>query len=186
MKLIGLNHVWFVSHKILVVMMHLHANIDLIRYRIYENDHLLFELVNSSSDEETKKDVHNVSRKEANTDKKVKTVMDKLEVASPDIKSLYNELDDYLLSLGDDVQKKTLMHYIAYRRLKNFASVQFNKNEILIYVNIDADNINLEKGFTRDVRGVGHYGTGKLEITIKDLMGLEKAKPLIENSLANS
>lgn len=162
------------------------ANIDLIRYRIYENDHLLFELVNSSSDEETKKDVHNVSRKEANTDKKVKTVMDKLEVASPDIKSLYNELDDYLLSLGDDVQKKTLMHYIAYRRLKNFASVQFNKNEILIYVNIDADNINLEKGFTRDVRGVGHYGTGKLEITIKDLMGLEKAKPLIENSLANS
>ena len=78
------------------------------------------------------------------------------------------------------------MHYIAYRRLKNFASVQFYSNKILIYVNVDADSITLEKGFTRDVRGVGHYGTGKLEITINNLVELEKAKTLIEKSLTQS
>lgn len=161
-------------------------NIDLIRYRIYENSHLLFELVNSSNDEETKAVTHNISKKEHNIDKKVKTVTEKLEIASPEIKVLYKEMDDYLLSLGDDVQKKILMHYIAYRRIKNFASVQFNKNEILIYVNVGADNITLEKGFTRDVRNLGHFGTGKLEISIKNLIELEKAKPLIEQSLANS
>lgn len=161
-------------------------NIDLIRYRIYENDLLLFELVNSSSDENNKSTTNNTLKKEYSTNKKVKTVIDKLDAASSDIKSLYNELDDYLLSLGDDVQKKVLMHYIAYRRLKNFASVQFNKNEIQIYVNVDAETINLEKGFTRDVRNLGHLGTGKLEITIKNLAELEKAKPLIEKSLTRS
>jgi predicted transport protein len=64
--------------------------------------------------------------------------------------------------------------------------VQFNKNEIQIYVNVNAETINLEKGFTRDVRNLGHLGTGKLEITIKNLAELEKAKPLIEKSLTRS
>lgn len=164
------------------------ANIDLIRYRIYENNHLLFELVNSSNDDVVKTTSHNASenKKDHGSNKKVKTVLEKLDVASPAIKSLYETLDDYLLSLGDDVQKKTLMHYIAYRRLKNFASVQFNFNKIMIYVNIDAENIKLEKGFTRDVRNLGHFGTGKLEITIKNIEELEKAKPLIQQSLENS
>ena len=98
----------------------------------------------------------------------------------------YKELDDYLLSLGDEVQKKTLMHYIAYRRLKNFASVEIQKNGILVFVKVDADTITLEKGFTRDVRNIGHFGTGQLEITIQTLADLEKAKPLIEKSLASS
>lgn len=44
----------------------------------------------------------------------------------------------------------------------------------------------IEKGFTRDVRNIGHFGTGKLEITIKNLTDLEKAKTLIEKSLATS
>lgn len=162
------------------------ANIDLIRYRIYENNHLLFELVNSSNDEETKSVAHDVAKKDHNLHKKVKTVTEKLEGSSSEIKNLYKELDDYLLSLGEDVQKKILMHYIAYRRLKNFASVQFYSNKILVYVNVDADSITLEKGFTRDVRDIGHYGTGKLEITINNLIELEKAKSLIEKSLTQS
>ena len=160
-------------------------NIDLIRYRIYENDHLLFELVNTSSDENTNI-THNTSKKESNINKKVKTVTDKLDSSSAEVKDLYKELDDYLLSLGDDIQKKILMHYIAYRRLKNFASVQFYLNKIIIYLNVDPDDIILEKGFTRDMRSLGHYGTGKLEITIKNLTDLEKAKTLIEKSLENS
>lgn len=160
-------------------------NIDLIRYRIYENEHLLFELVNTSNDENTNI-THNTSKKESSINKRVKTVTDKLETASSEIKSLYNELDDYLLSLGEDVQKNILMHYIAYRRLKNFASVEIHKNNILIFVNVDADSIMIEKGFTRDVRNIGHFGTGKLEITIKNLTDLEKAKTLIEKSLATS
>ena len=40
----------------------------------------------------------------------------------------------------------------------------------------------LEKGFTRDVRKIGHFGTGDLEVVIRSDDDFEKAKPLILKS----
>lgn len=37
-------------------------------------------------------------------------------------------------------------------------------------------------GFSRDVRGVGHHGTGDIELAIRNLNDLDKAKPLIQRS----
>lgn len=44
------------------------------------------------------------------------------------------------------------------------------------------DRVELEEGFTRDMRNTGHYGTGDLEISIKTEKDFEKAKPLIERA----
>ena len=38
------------------------------------------------------------------------------------------------------------------------------------------------KGFTRDVRKIGHFGTGDLEIRIRSDEDLEKAKSLLLES----
>jgi len=46
--------------------------------------------------------------------------------------------------------------------------------------------LKLEKGFTRDVRNIGHYGTGDLEISIKTDDDIEKAKPLLIMSYETS
>ncbi len=35
---------------------------------------------------------------------------------------------------------------------------------------------------TRDVRKIGHFGTGDLEVTIRSFSDMEKAKPFIEQS----
>ena len=40
----------------------------------------------------------------------------------------------------------------------------------------------LEAGFTRDVRKIGHFGTGDLEITMTSHDDLERAKPLVVSS----
>ncbi len=40
----------------------------------------------------------------------------------------------------------------------------------------------LEAGFTKDVRDIGHFGTGDLEITLKSLADLERAKLLLIQS----
>ena len=37
----------------------------------------------------------------------------------------------------------------------------------------------------RDVRNIGHFGTGDFEFTIKNLEDFEIAKPLINQSLKN-
>lgn len=89
-----------------------------------------------------------------------------------------------MLGLGDDVTKKTLRLYFAFRRIKNFACVEVKTslNLLRIYLKINPDDLDLEDGFTRDVRGVGHYGTGDLEVTLKSHEDLERAKPLLLRS----
>ncbi len=42
--------------------------------------------------------------------------------------------------------------------------------------------IHQEEGFTHDVRNLGHFATGGLEITIGSDDDLERAKPLIVKS----
>jgi predicted transport protein len=85
------------------------------------------------------------------------------------------------------VQEKTLKFYFAYKRLKNFACVEVHPQNktILVYVKVDPASLEMKgypKGFLRDVRNIGHFGTGDLEIRIRSDDDLEKAKPLIIQS----
>jgi hypothetical protein len=50
-----------------------------------------------------------------------------------------------------------------------------------LWLPLDPEGAFLEDG-PRDVRGVGHHGTGDLELAIRGLDDLEKAKPLIQKS----
>jgi len=43
----------------------------------------------------------------------------------------------------------------------------------------------LEPGFTRDVREVGHFGTGDLEVAVQSMMDFETAKPLLDAAYQN-
>jgi len=104
--------------------------------------------------------------------------------AGQDLASLYEALELHLLSLGDDVQLKTLKYYFTFKRIRNFACVEIHpqSKKLIVYVKIAPDSIDLQQGFTRDVRKIGHYGTGELEITISDAASLVRAKPLLQQS----
>jgi predicted transport protein len=90
--------------------------------------------------------------------------------------------------LGDDVQETTLRFYIAFKRIRNFACVEFRptSGKILVFVKVDPSTVALEPGFTRDVSQVGHFGTGDLEVTLTKAEDLERAKPFIERSYNES
>ena len=107
-----------------------------------------------------------------------------LAQAPQDLQDLHSALDAFLVALGDDVQLKTTHFYLAYRRLKNFACVQVHpkSKKLLVFVKVEPTPDVIEPGFTRDVREIGHYGTGDLEITLSELADLEKAKPLLLQS----
>ena len=80
--------------------------------------------------------------------------------------------------------ERILKFYVAFQRIKNFACVEIRpqNKHILVYVKIDPESITLEPGFTRDVRGIGHFGTGDLEITLRSDDDLGRAKDLILKS----
>lgn len=155
-------------------------NIELIRYRRYGDELLLFERANAPILATAE-----ITPTGAITPKPVyKTITEVLDQASPDLRDRYESLKAFLLALGDDVQINTLKYYYAFKRIKNFACVEFRtqQNNVLVYVKADLDSVALERGFTRDVRKIGHYGTGDLEITIKNDRDLDEAKDFLVKS----
>lgn len=53
---------------------------------------------------------------------------------------------------------------------------------ISLYLKVDPTVVELEDGFTRDVSSVGHFGTGDLEVSVKNYDDFERAKDLIARS----
>lgn len=160
----------------------INRNIELLRYCRYGADLLLLELVNASSAEPIRA-VQTASSGSEITKSKVqyKRFADLLPFCSTELKDLWEELRAFLLALGDDVQERPLKYYVAFRRLKNFACVEAHpqSGELLIYTKLDPSTVELQDGFTRDVREIGHYGTGDLEIRVRQRASLERAKALL-------
>lgn len=140
-------------------------NIELIRFQKYE-DIILFELVNA---------VESKTKTESNTN-----FQDYLKKAPKNIKELYEQLDDFILSLGDDVQKKELKHYCAYKKIRNFTCVEVHQSKILVFLKLDPNEINLKN--SRDVSNIGHFGTGDVEIKIKNMNQVYEVQRYIEKS----
>ena len=165
----------------------MNRNIELLRYRKFGENLLLLELVNVA---EAKPDPAAENTAKAPSKKKIeyKTITDHLETASPELLDMYYSVRDYALNLGEDVQEKTLKYYIAFKRIKNFTCVEIytQSNKLQLYLKINPDEIDLEEGFTRDVRNIGHFGTGDLEVTIRNQNDLQKAEPLILRSYESS
>jgi predicted transport protein len=154
----------------------MNRNIELIRYRHYGDDLLLLDQVNSTTAP--------VAPAAPVAGSKTKTVTEYLAQADQDLSDRYEALKAWMVALGDDVQFKVLKNYFAFARIKNFACVEVHTKtrNLLVYVKAYVDAVVLEPGFTRDVSDIGHFGTGNLEITIRTMADLEKAKPLIERS----
>ncbi|MCP4601593.1 MAG: DUF91 domain-containing protein [Proteobacteria bacterium] len=161
----------------------INRNIELIRYRKYDEGNLiLLELINATTAAPAK----NEDDGEPSTPSaKSETTFEYcLSQADEHITDLYEAARAFMKSLGDDVIEKQLKYYVAFRRMKNFACVEVHpqSRKVLIYIKVPPNEVEIEEGFTRDMRSIGHYGTGDLEICLTELQDLEKAKALILRS----
>ncbi|MEU6440366.1 hypothetical protein [Streptomyces sp. NPDC047046] len=98
---------------------------------------------------------------------------------------LYKEVRNTLCER--DIEVRPTRTYIAFRGLANVASVVFRprprSQQILLNLSLCPDHYTMEDGFTRDMLGVGHHGTGDLQVRIRSTADLERARPLIEDAL---
>ena len=163
-------------------------NIELIRYRRFGDDLLLLDLLTAVSTTPAQVSASmgatpGVASAPAKQNQ-YKTNVEYLADASEELTDLYNDVANYMIGLGDDVIQKTLRFYFAFKRIKNFACVEIKPQigAIRLYLKIDPGTVSLQDGFTRDVRKVGHFGTGDLEVTLRSGDDLERAKPLITQS----
>ena len=164
----------------------MNRNIELIRYAKFGDDLLMLDLITASQARTSAAPVTEEAIKPSASGRK--TLAGDLENADPHVIDRFEALKAFVMALGDDVQMQMLKYYVAFKRIMNFACVEFYNREkkLMVYVKVDPKTVIIEPGFTRDVSGVGHQGTGDLEITLRSDEDLEKAKPLLVKSYEGS
>ncbi|MFH9351151.1 DUF5655 domain-containing protein [Kitasatospora sp. NPDC017646] len=157
-----------------------HHRVDLVVYQQYEGDFVTLELAASVAG-----GCGSSASRRAEPDRAAspvrRGVRELLDHASADLRALYASLDERLLELGDGLCVE-LQHYLAYRRRRNYACVRVLARALVVVLNVDPSTVKLEPGWTRDLRKVGHLGTGDLEVRIASAEDLARAVPLLAAS----
>ncbi|WP_028814963.1 DUF5655 domain-containing protein [Streptomyces flavidovirens] len=150
-------------------------SIDLVRYRLFGTDLLGLEAVASVAG---KSGANWRARRRAGG-------LQVPQMRTEAIAELAEAADEVLLGLGESVTRVQRKTYAAYQRLRNFACViPPQQTKVLVYLKADPKTVDLVPGFTRDVTGVGHHGTGDLEVQLRTERDLEHARDLFRASYA--
>lgn len=176
-------------------------NIELIRYKLFADDLLLLELVNNQNvgnaaavksadvapadEPEPAQEVAEAALAgKVKAPYKDKSWEEQFAQAPEALREVFEAARSFMPTLGDDVQEKPLRLWIAFRRLKNFACLLINPLRVTITLKLDPASVALEiekdGDFIRDVSQIGHWGTGDVELSLRTLADLEKARPLLE------
>lgn len=171
----------------------INRSIELIRYRRFGDDLLMIELVHTprvaarsvaaAPAGPTTKD--GAQTKDPNLSQRIDY---RLGNAPPDLRELWDSIADFLMSLGDDVQMKEVKFYVAFKRIKNFVCLEIypQARTVTAYLRLDPDTVTLEPGFTRDVRKIGHFGTGDLEVVMRTPADFARAQALFQRAYDES
>jgi predicted transport protein len=162
------------------------ADIELWEYKYFENGVLdLNEIhssnkntVKSTSEERQVKDVFVESTDEYSVDEHLRKIREEK-------KHLFYALQEFISSISEDISEVPKKHYIAYKITQNFACVEIHKNEVLIFIKYDPSKIEIMPTNFKDVRNIGHFGTGDLEIRIRTIEDLDNAKEYILGAFSN-
>jgi predicted transport protein len=117
---------------------------------------------------------------------KVYTEDDHLKSVDDKVREMYSELKAAILTLGNDIETRTKKKYVAFRRKQAFTSIIFLRSKLKAYLNIEMNQINDPLKKARDVKDIGHYSSGKTEITIKDSGKISYALTLIKQAYERS
>ncbi|MGW4441915.1 DUF5655 domain-containing protein [Streptomyces sp. NPDC004682] len=149
-------------------------SIDLVRYRLFGTDLIGLETVASVSGRAS-------SVRAARPQTSRPTIG---SVRGAPLDELAAAVDSVLLDLGD-VSRVQRKQYRAYQHLRNFACVcPPQRTKLLVYLKVNPKHVDLVPGFTRDVTGLGHHGTGDLEVQLRTERDLERAQDLFRASYA--
>lgn len=149
------------------------VNISLYRYRMFGKELMYLERVDEPA---------NVKKPSVFANCTQTTFDEKIKKVPEHIRNLCDDIENYILTFGDDVVVAQLKYYKAYKTGVNFVCLEaFNKN-VILHLKIDPKSFVYEEGFSRDVTKVGHYGTGNVELTLKDSHDFEKAKPFLRQA----
>ncbi|MFO7867910.1 MAG: DUF5655 domain-containing protein [Bacteroidales bacterium] len=173
------------------------ANIELWQYKIYENGILHIEEIyrrthttiheKSADDYNGKNPIMVEAGKKAALTRKtaVYSLSEHSDNLDETVLELFHSIRDYIISLDSSIEETPKKHYIAYKTSQNFVCMQTYKRKITLFLKLNPDEISDIPKQGRDVRNIGHYGTGDFELSIHNLSDFEEVKFLINEAYKN-
>jgi predicted transport protein len=168
------------------------ANIELWRYRFFENSCLYLEEIYrktmrtaaGDTDESLKDPVMVAAGKKAAITRLTGSyTVDQHLAGKPEhVRELAQSVREFITGLDTAIEEVPKKYYIAYKISQNIACMWVGSKEIAIYLKIDPKEITPPHEIVRDVSKIGHAGTGDTEVSIESEEDLELAKPLIEKA----
>lgn len=164
------------------------ANIELWTFRRFSNDVVYFEEVykrsmpGTSSNGSAKDPVMVQAGKKAALTKAQGgwTLEHHLNGKSEHIKDLTIAIQEFILGIDPGVEEAPKKLYIAYRTTQNIVCVEPQQQKILLFLKLNPAKHKGPPGISKDMREIGHFGTGDLQITVKTAKDFELAKPFMQ------
>ena len=158
--------------------------IELWRYVLYGEDLLYLELV--FGQQRTVKPV--VIAATAAADEEVietYTLEYHLAKGSKQIQALFGDLREGILALaaeeGEIIETPNKL-YVSYRHGRNICEVEVQARAMKVHIDIPFERVHDPRALARDVSGVGHWGTGDIEVKVASHEDAEYAVSLIEQA----
>jgi len=143
--------------------------IELWEVKQYSNKTILFNQLQSPEKSESIAKISSKSELVRSVSEEVKLYSEDyhLEESENNIKTLYKELRDTILSIGNDIVMKPKKKYIGFYRKTIFADVNVQKSSLKLCLNMKKGTLSDPKNIARDVSHVGHWGNGDYQIDMK-------------------
>jgi uncharacterized protein with ParB-like and HNH nuclease domain/predicted transport protein len=103
-------------------------------------------------------------------DKKIEknwTLEQHTNLTSTYVNGLFTELKNKILAIDENIEEDILKLYIAYKiNGTNFVCIEPQSSRLKIHINIDISEVKDSKNICKDVKDLGHWGTGDTKFMI--------------------
>ncbi|MCM8782730.1 MAG: DUF5655 domain-containing protein [Candidatus Omnitrophica bacterium] len=163
-------------------------NIELLRYRVYDNNILYLEPENY---QKIKIATSNIIRKATKVKErktplpKIYSLEEHLSLSASNIKQIFLKLREKINSLDENIIEEPKAKYIAYKTSTNFVDVVLLHKGIKVFLNVKSGQLNDPNKIARDLtkpKPIGHWGNGDYEIKLDKIEDLDKVFELIKQS----
>jgi predicted transport protein len=163
-------------------------DIELMRYRIYDEDILYLEPENyqkvkistSGILKKTKQNKEQIGRLQ-----KTYSIEDHLAGIDKQTVELFQALREKILSIDEDIVEEAKAKYIAYKLSTNFTDIEIWNKKLKVYLNIKSGQLKDPHGLAHDLtkpKPIGHWGNGDYRIELENINKLEEVFALIKQS----
>src|ERR1035437_5070224 len=162
-------------------------NIELLHYRLYENNILLVESETQRKVKISTSEIFGKGEKQKNIFKEKMQYItdDHLKSANSNVKEIFAILKEKITALDESIIEEPKSKYIAYKLTTNFCDIVVLHDSLKIFLNVQSGELEDPAGLARDLtkpKHIGHWGNGDYEVKLQRKEDADAVMALIRQS----